>query len=425
MNILVIGGGGREHAIVQKLAASRSVKKIYCAPGNAGTADQAENVEIEADDLQSLLSFAKEKAINLTVVGPEKPLVMGIVDLFEQNGLVVFGPSEKAARIEGSKVFAKNLMTKYGISTARYDVFNGVESALKYIDSLEFPVVIKADGLAAGKGAVICKTRREAEITLDAMLVQRVFGNAGDNVIVEDFHEGVEISLLALVSGNEIMILPTVQDHKAVFDGDQGPNTGGMGAYSPYPFVTSLDANIIRGVMVQAVHALKREDSEFCGVLYAGLMITKRCPIVLEFNCRFGDPETQAILPRLKGDLGLLLHACATKKLDAAFDSVEWDPRFSVCVVMASGGYPGDFKKGLPITGALKPTDPDVFVYHAGTRKRRNEVVTSGGRVLGVTALGASLRDARAKAYAQIAKIEFENAHYRTDIGRRERKDTV
>ncbi len=423
MKVLVVGGGGREHALVWKLGQSPLVEKIYCAPGNAGIAREAECVPIDPTDISSLADFAREKKVGLTVCGPEQPLAEGLVDHFALNGLKAFGPARRAARIEGSKAFAKDLMSRYGIPTARFDVFTEPASALKFAGKLGYPVVVKADGLAAGKGAVVCRTREEAERALDAMLVERKFGRAGDQVVVEEFLEGDELSVLALVSGNDIALLPPSQDHKQVFDGDEGPNTGGMGAYSPVPFVRDSDLAVIeRDIIVQTVHALDREGSPYSGVLYTGLMLTQKGPYVLEFNCRFGDPETQAVLPKLEGDLAALLLAVTEGDLSDAADELKVDPRYSVCVIMASGGYPGPYKKGLPIKGAEDDFGPDVYVFHAGTRRRGEEILTAGGRVLGVTALGASLAEARAKAYSAVSRIEFEGAHYRTDIGRRGRK---
>ena len=424
MKILVIGGGGREHALVWKLSQSPVVEKIFCCPGNAGIAHIAECSSIDPTDISSLEVFAKEKEVDLTICGPEQPLVDGIVDRFALSGLKVFGPSKRAARIEGSKVFAKELMARYNIPTARFEVFTDPDGAMKFAEKLGYPCVVKADGLAAGKGVFVCKSREEAEAAVNSMLVERRFGSAGDTIIVEEFLKGCEVSILAIVSGTEIVILPTSQDHKQAYDNDEGPNTGGMGAFSPASFVTPKElASIERDIIVQTVHGLNSEGAPYCGVLYAGIMLTVRGPFVLEFNCRFGDPEAQAVLPRLKGDLARILMSATNSDLVSAEEACyDWDSRYSVCIVMASGGYPRLYKKGYEISGLERDYGPDVHIFHAGTKSRHNNIVTAGGRVLGVTALGVSLAEARARAYAAASQIEFKGAHYRTDIGRREHR---
>ncbi|MDZ7816245.1 MAG: phosphoribosylamine--glycine ligase [Planctomycetota bacterium] len=422
MNVLVVGGGGREHVLVWKLAKSPSVDKIYCTPGNAGIQKIADCTDIDPRDISSLVEFAKEKDIDLTVPGPEQPLVEGLVDEFRSNSLLAFGPDSKAARIEGSKAFSKDLMVRHGIPTARFDVFANPANAQKFADNLGYPVVIKADGLAAGKGAVICADAEEAAEAIDTIMVEQKFGKAGEKVVVEEFLEGTELSIFAIVSGMDILMLPPSQDHKAVYDGDKGPNTGGMGAYSPVSAVSDKDLAVIeRDIIVQTVHAMVSEGCPFSGVLYAGLMLTSKGPHVLEFNCRFGDPEAQVVIPRYRGDFAKLLYAAASGDLEQANIVPDIDPRAAVCVVLASGGYPLSYKKGYPITGLDGIEDEDVTVFHAGTRMKLDQVVTAGGRVLGVTALGSSITEARSRAYAAVSAIEFDGVHFRTDIGRRER----
>ena len=422
MKVLVVGGGGREHVLAWKLSKSPSVDKIYCTPGNAGIQKIAECVNIDPRDIASLVEFAQENDIDLTVPGPEQPLVEGLVDEFRANDLLAFGPDKKAARIEGSKAFSKDLMARHGIPTARFDVFSSPANAQKFADNLGYPVVIKADGLAAGKGAIICNDADDAAKAIDTIMVEQKFGKAGEHVVVEEFLEGTELSVLAIVSGMDILMLPPSQDHKAVYDGDKGPNTGGMGAYSPVSAVSDKElASIERDVIVQTVHAMVSEGCTFSGVLYAGLMLTPKGPHVLEFNCRFGDPEAQVVIPRYRGDFGKLLYSAAAGKLGKENIVPDIDPRSAVCVTMASGGYPVSYKKGLPISGIDAVEDDDVTVFHAGTRMKLDQIVTDGGRVLGVTALGNSVTEARSRAYAAVSSIEFEGAHFRTDIGRRER----
>ena len=419
MKVLVIGNGGREHALAWKIAQSPLVDRLFCTPGNAGITQVAECVNIDAMDIMALRRFARENAVDLTVVGPEAPLTKGIVDAFKGADLKVFGPSQQAARLEGSKVFAKQLMQRHGIPTADFRVFNGVDRAKAYLDMVGAPIVVKADGLAAGKAAIVCQTLEEAKDAVDRIMIRREFGEAGDQIVIESMLVGEEASMIAFTDGRTIAVLPSCQDHKAIFDGDKGPNTGGMGAYSPAPVVTDeVAAHVEREVLVQTVHAMNREDKPFHGVLYAGIMVTNEGPQVLEFNCRMGDPETQPLMMRLKSDLVPILLA----SIDGTLEEMEpeWDERPAVCVVMASGGYPGSYQKGLPISGLGEAARmEDVVVFHAGTRLQDGEVVTAGGRVLGVTAIGDTIREAKDRAYAAVAKIHYEGAYYRTDIGQK------
>ncbi|MFH0730549.1 MAG: phosphoribosylamine--glycine ligase [Pseudomonadota bacterium] len=417
MKVLVIGGGGREHALVWKIAQSAKVKKIYCAPGNAGIAGLATCVPISADDNRALLEFAKKETIDLTVVGPEGPLSTGIVDAFEAEGLRVFGASKKAAEIEASKSFAKNLMVKYGIPTAAGRSFTSFKQAESYVRDTGAPIVVKADGLAAGKGVVVCATIKEAVEALEDIMVKKSFGDAGKMVLVEECLAGEEASFLAFTDGKTVLPLPSSQDHKAVFDNDRGPNTGGMGAYSPAPVVDRIMRDkIMKEVMVPTVRAMAAEGRPYKGVLYAGLMIDRDRIRVLEFNGRFGDPEAQPLLMRLKSDIVEIMEAVIDGRLDAC--KLDIDLRASVCVVMAAGGYPGAYKKGLPISGIEKVQRmKDVVVFHAGTGIANNKVVANGGRVLGVTALGDTVQDAIRKAYQAVSKISWEKVHYRKDIG--------
>ncbi len=419
MKVLIIGSGGREHALAWKIAQSPLVDKLYCAPGNAGIAQVAECVDLPAEEVQALLKFALREKIDLTVVGPELPLVAGLADRFESHGLRVFGPSQRAAELEGSKVFAKHILRKHNIPTARYDVFETVDAAEEHVRKASFPLVIKADGLAAGKGVSVCHRREDALDAIARMMKERVFGDAGNRVVVEECLIGEEASILALTDGRTIVPLPSSQDHKRVFDQDKGPNTGGMGAYSPAPVITDEQAaRIEREIIIPIVHAMNAEDRRYKGVVYAGVMMTDDGPKVLEFNVRFGDPETQPILMRLKGDLVPVLCAIAEGNLQKA--DLEWDPRPAVCVVMASGGYPGHYEKGKAITGlAAAGALEDVVVFHAGTALKDGKAVTAGGRVLGVTALGADVAAAIRRAYEAAKLIRFDGAHYRTDIGAR------
>lgn len=419
MKILVVGGGGREHALVTKVAESKRVSKIFCAPGNAGIALLTNCVPIAADDVTSLLDFACKNKIDFTIVGPEMPLVMGITDSFKRSGLKIFGPSKEASLLEGSKVFAKDFCRRYGIPHARSESFSDADAAKEYLKRQDFPIVIKADGLAAGKGVVICHEITEAERVIDEMIVKRSFGGAGMMVVIEEFLEGEEASFIAICDGNHVLPLASSQDHKAAYDGDLGPNTGGMGAVSPAKVITEyLAYEIMEKVMLPTARGMVTEGMPFTGVLYAGLMIKNNEPKVLEFNVRFGDPETQAILVRLKTDIVDVIEAAVSGRLDKI--SLEWDRRAAACVVMASGGYPGEYKKGKTISGldAVRSLD-DVYVFHAGTKFQDGEFVTDGGRVLGVTALGENMRQAITNAYDAVKKISWEGAYHRNDIGHR------
>ncbi len=422
MQILVVGKGGREHALVWKLAQSPRAKRVYCAPGNGGTAVDGVNIDIQMDDTDGLIKFAKKQQIDLTVIGPEEPLAKGVVDAFQQEGLRVFGPTKNAALIESSKVFAKTLMRDADIPTSEFRIFEHSNPAKSYIETREYPVVVKADGLAAGKGVIVCSTHEEAYKAVERIMVHEEFGqDVGRHVVIEKRLEGEEVSIFAMVGGRTILPLEPTQDHKAVFDGDQGPNTGGMGAYCPAPIATpKLLETIDSEVLVPTIHAMKRKRSPYRGVLYAGLMITNQGPRVLEFNCRFGDPEMQPLVMRLRTDLLDLIEAVVDDRLQefSQDNPLEWDPRPAVCVVMASGGYPGPYAKGKAITGLREVEQmPDVKVFHAGTRLDGEMVFTDGGRVLGVTALGDTFQDAKSRAYEAVEKIQFHGAHYRKDIG--------
>ncbi|TFG87598.1 MAG: phosphoribosylamine--glycine ligase [Hyphomicrobiales bacterium] len=419
MKILIVGGGGREHALAWKLAQDSSRPEVYCAPGNAGTAACALNLDIGAEDVPGLLAWACAERPDLTVVGPEAPLCAGIADAFMENGLSIFGPSREAARLEGSKAFAKEIMTAAGVPTAVSRTFTDASAAMGYVRSLGAPIVVKADGLAAGKGVAVCATVEEAEAAVRASLVDRVFGAAGGQVVVEECLQGEEASILALVDGKSFLMLASSQDHKRVRDGDQGPNTGGMGAYSPAPVVTDeLWPVIARDVIGRTLDELRRRGIVYRGVLYAGIMLTPAGVRVLEFNCRFGDPETQAILPRIEGDLLPALRACVDGTLTQ--DAIRWKRQACVCVVMAASGYPGPYAKGLPIAGLDAAAHASgAVVFHAGTALHGGRVTTSGGRVLGVPALGDDLKTACDAAYAAAGEIRFDGAHYRRDIAAR------
>ena len=419
MKILVVGGGGREHALVWKIAQSPLAKKIYCAPGNPGIAQHAECVPLRPEDILGILQFVREKSIDLTVVGPEDPLTMGIADKLTGKGFPVFGPTAACAEIEGSKVFCKELLHKAGIPTGAFRVFEDAHDAHDYVDAVGAPIVVKADGLAKGKGVIVCKTVAEAHAAVKVVGEDRAFGKAGDRIIVEECLVGDELSLLAITDGKTIIPMEPAQDHKAAFDGDTGPNTGGMGAYSPVPGVTpALRAQVEEKVIIPTIHALRMKGRRYKGVLYAGLMLTANGPQVLEYNCRWGDPEAQPLVMRIKSDLVPVLLAAAEGRLDET--SVEWDVRPAVCVVMASGGYPGPYEKGKPITGLDDAAKlEDVMVFHAGTAESDGRIVTAGGRVLGVTALGKDIKEARERAYSAAAMIRWEGARYRTDIGHR------
>ncbi len=421
MNVLVIGSGGREHAIVWKLLQSPQVDKLFCAPGNAGIAGIAECVNIKAEESGRLADFAERNLVDLTIVGPEGPLTLGIVDEFERRGLRVFGPRKNAAILEGSKVFAKEFMRKYGIPTAAFKVFteDQVMDANDYVRSLG-KCVVKADGLAAGKGVYVCGSGEEAANAVREIMVEKKFGAAGKQIIVEELLEGEEVSVLAFCDGKSAKLMVSAQDHKRVFDEDKGPNTGGMGAYSPAPLLSpELAKRVHAQVIAKTLEAMAKEGRPFKGVLYAGLMVSGGGQLnVLEFNCRFGDPETQVILPRLESDLVAICQACLDGTL--ADTEVKWSEKPSCCVVLAAKGYPGEYAKGLEIKGLEKAVQlPDTFVFHAGTAEQDGKVVTSGGRVLGVTALGNDIADAIKRAYKAVALLSFDGMHFRKDIGQR------
>ena len=416
MKVLVVGSGGREHALVWKLAQSPLVEKVYCAPGNDGM-KEAQLVNIKADDLNALAEFAQKEAIDLTVVGPEVPLTMGIVDLFQEKGLKIFGPSKAAAEIEGSKAFAKDLMAKYDIPTAAYGVFTESDKAIQFAQKIGVPCVVKADGLVAGKGVLICEKMEDAENAIKDILVDNKFGSAGSRVVVEEFLEGQEVSVLAFADGEHIVPMVSAQDHKRIFDNDKGLNTGGMGAYSPAPIYTDdVRAVVEKEVLAKTLEAMKKEGRDFSGVLYAGLMLTKDGPKVLEFNARFGDPETQAVLPRLESDLAEIMLAVCDKKLDQM--EIKWSDNPCVCVVLASGGYPETSEKGKVITGLEKAAD-NALVFHAATKLVDSAYQTNGGRVLGISAQDETIVRAITKAYKAVSEISFENMQYRTDIGKK------
>ncbi len=416
MNVLLIGSGGREHALAWKLAQSESLGELYIAPGNPGTAKCGRNIAISADDTDKLLDFARQNDVGFVIVGPEDPLAAGVVDAFEAAGIKAFGPSADAAQLEADKAFAKQLMRSSSVSTAEGRIFDRFSDAKAYIASRDEPVVVKAAGLAKGKGVFVCDDPADGILAAEKIMCGKIFGAAGNKVVVEDKLLGEEASILAFVDGRNIYVMESSQDHKPIGDGDTGPNTGGMGAYSPAPVVTEdLMNQIVREILVPVVDGMNRNDTPYKGVLYAGLMITGGGPRVLEFNVRFGDPETQPILMRLKSDLLQVCLAACDGTLDQI--SLKWDPRPAVCVVMASGGYPGDYEKGKKITG-LEEADgmQDVIVFHAGTKSKDGDIVTSGGRVLGVTALGETIDDAKARAYRAVDKIKFEGAYCRRDI---------
>jgi phosphoribosylamine--glycine ligase len=425
MKVLVVGQGGREHALVWKLSQSPRVSRLYCAPGNAGIAELATCVPIGDTDIEGLVLFAKEEGIDLTVVGPEAPLVAGVVDRFEEEGLRIFGPRREAAMLEGSKSFAKAVMAKYGIPTARYQAFEDYEAALRYLREHGAPVVLKADGLAAGKGVTVAMTLEEAEAALERMMREKVFGEAGSRVVIEEFLQGQELSLMAFVDGETVLPMVPVQDHKPVFDGDRGPNTGGMGTYSPTPQLPqSVIEESIRRILQPVAKAMVAEGKPYRGVLYGGLMVTAEGPKVIEFNARFGDPETQVVLPRLETDLLEVLEAVVDGRL--AEVNLTWRKDAAVCVILASEGYPGAYPKGRIIQGLFSPEEQqqrEVYLFHSGTVRENGQWLTNGGRVLGVTALGQDLAAAREKAYRAIEGIRFEGMHYRRDIGLRGLKE--
>jgi phosphoribosylamine--glycine ligase len=420
MKVLIVGSGGREHAIAWKVAQSKKVDKIYCAPGNAGISEVAECVPIGAMEFDKLVAFAKEKEIDLTVIGMDDPLVGGIVDVFEKEGLRVFGPRKNAAILEGSKAFSKDLMKKYNIPTAAYETFTDPEKALEYLETAKMPIVLKADGLALGKGVLICQTLEEAKEGVKTLMMDKKFGSAGDEIVIEEFMTGREVSVLSFVDGNIVKIMSSAQDHKRAKDGDQGLNTGGMGNFSPSPFYTKEVDEFCKKYIYQAtVDAMKAEGRPFKGVIFFGLMLTPDGPKVLEYNARFGDPEAQVILPRLENDIVDVFEAC----IDGTLDQVDLkfdNDRATVCVILASDGYPVEYKKGFPIEGLEKfKGKDDYYVFHSGTKFNENgQIVTNGGRVLGVTATGKDLKEARKKAYEATEWISFENKYMRHDIGK-------
>ena len=418
MKVLVIGGGGREHAICWKLSKSPKVDELYCAPGNAGIAEVAKCVDIGVMDFEKIADFAKKEAFDLVVVGPDDPLAGGIVDVLEEKGLRVFGPRKNAAILEGSKAFSKDLMKKYGIPTAAYETFDTPEAALKYLETTPAPIVLKADGLALGKGVLICNTREEAKEGVKTLMLDKQFGHAGDRIVVEQFMTGREVSVLSFVDGKTIKIMTSAQDHKRAKDGDQGLNTGGMGTFSPSPFYTKEVDEFCRKYIYQAtVDAMKSEGREFKGIIFFGLMLTADGPKVLEYNARFGDPETQVVLPRMKNDIVDVFEACVDGTLDQI--DLQFEDNAAVCVVLASAGYPEHYEKGKKITGLENFKDKDgYYVFHAGSKfDAEGNILTNGGRVLGVTATGKDLKEARANAYKATEWIHFENKYMRHDIG--------
>ena len=419
MKVLIVGSGGREHTIAWALKKSPQVDEIFVAPGNAGTASVGKNLDIGVNDFEKLAEFAQKEEIGLTIVGPEDPLVKGIVDFFEGKGLKAFGPSGKAAEIEGSKLFCRELLKKYNIPSAEFASFNNAGEAKAYLKEKGAPIVVKADGLAAGKGVTVAETVEEAEKAIDSIMVDKQFGEAGARVLLEEKLQGEEASYLIFSDGKSILPMVSSQDHKRVFEQDKGPNKGGMGAYSPAPIVTEeMEARVLKEIMQPTVDAMREEGRLFKGVLYAGLMIGEQGPKIVEFNARFGDPETQVILPRLESDLLEIMLACVGERL--AEQEIKWSEKAACCVAMASGGYPGKYEKGKEIQGLEEAGNlPETVVFHAGTREEEGKILTNGGRVLGVTALGGSIREAIGNTYKAVEKISFEGAHYRKDIGQK------
>ncbi len=426
MKVLVVGGGGREHALVWKIAQSKNVEKIFCAPGNAGISEIAETIPIKAEDLNSLLNFAIENKIDLTVVGPELPLSLGIVDLFESKGLKIFGPGKKSAEIESSKVFAKNFMKKYGIPTANYETFTSdeINRAKNFVKSMNSPIVIKADGLAGGKGVTICESIEEAIQTIQLYLNKKIFGQAGEKIVIEEFLQGEEASVFVITDGEDFITLAPAQDYKRVFDNDRGKNTGGMGSYAPTPIIDELMLERIKSEIIKpTIEGLKNEGRTYKGCLYCGLMITKDGPKVLEFNCRFGDPETQVVLPLLDGDIIDMFF----KAIDGGIKNFNYDIKkaTAICVILASAGYPDSYETGKEIFGIEEVKKmKDIILFHAGTKKIDGKILTSGGRVLGVTAIGGEndFENTIKKVYTAVEKIKFDGMHYRTDIGKKAMK---
>ncbi|MBE9486187.1 MAG: phosphoribosylamine--glycine ligase [Chloroflexi bacterium] len=419
MKVLVVGGGGREHALIYKIAQSSLVEQIYCAPGNPGIAELAECVHIGAEEIDALCEFAQAEKIDLTVVGPEVPLTMGIVDTFQAAGLEIFGPNKAAAQIEGSKGFSKDLMARYNIPTAAYRSFTEHTAAVAYIKEQGAPIVVKADGLAAGKGVFVAMSEEQAITAVDNIMLDKLFGSAGTSVVIEEFMEGEEASFFAFTDGKNILPLASSQDHKRVNDDDEGPNTGGMGAYSPAPVVTAeLYGEIVETIVKPTIAGMAADGCPYSGILYVGLMIKDGRPRVVEYNARFGDPEAQPLLMRMKSDIVPVLQACARGELQQ--DSIDWHDKSAVCVVMASGGYPAPFEKGFPIKGLNEAAQmEDLMVFHAGTALKEGQIVNNGGRVLGVTGLGNTVKSAIDKAYAGVDKISWDGVHFRKDIGAR------
>jgi len=418
MKILVVGGGGREHAIVRKLSESKRKPEIYVAPGNAGTQQIATNVAISVMDFEALIDFAKKEKIDLTIIGMDDPLVGGIVDRFEAEGLRVFGPRKNAAILEGSKVFSKDLMKKYDIPTAGYENFNDAKKALKYLDNAKYPIVLKADGLALGKGVLICKDRLEAVSGIEELMTKKSFGDAGNTIVIEEFLEGREVSVLSFVDGSHYALMTSAQDHKRAKDGDEGLNTGGMGTFSPSPFYTEeIDKYCKEHIYQKTVDAMKAEGREFKGIIFYGLMLTNTGVKVLEYNARFGDPETQVVLPRMENDIVDVFEACIDGTLDKI--DLKFEDNAAVCVVLASDGYPLEYEKGKKISGLENfESKDDLYCFHAGTKKVGDDIVTNGGRVLGITAKAATLNEARQRAYEATKLVYFDNKYMRNDIGR-------
>lgn len=420
MKILVVGSGGREHTLCWKISQSKMVDKIYCAPGNAGTASFAENIAIEVDEINKLVNFCKENEIELVVIGPELPLTLGLTDKLEEIGIKVFGPSALAAEIEGSKAFSKMIMERYDVPTAKYKVFIDYYNAKNYLNEIGIPCVIKADGLAQGKGVFVCMTREMAEDALEEIMGEKSFGDAGNRVLIEEYLEGQEVSILAFTDGNTIIPMVSAQDHKRIFDNDEGPNTGGMGAYSPAPMYTKEMENFVFDkVFKPVIGGMKKEGRLYKGVLYAGLMLTEKGIKVLEFNARFGDPEAQVVLTRLKTDLVEIMLSVVEERLEE--QEIIWQDKASVCVVMSAEGYPGEYVKGREIT--FKEADDKIkettYVFHAGTEIKGNKVITCGGRILGITALGSTIKEAIENVYLRVKSVDFKGAHYREDIGKK------
>lgn len=420
MKVLVVGSGGREHAVIRKLAENPEIDRVFCAPGNGGISVQAQLVEIKATDVEGMVAFAKKEGIDFVVVTPDDPLVLGMADAMEEAGIPAFGPSKKAARIEGSKVFAKNLMKKYGIPTAKYEVFDDPSKVIAYIErENQFPAVIKADGLALGKGVVIARNLAEAKEAVRSIMEDKIFGKSGNQVVVEEFLTGKEVSVLAFTDSHTISPMISSMDHKRVYDNDEGPNTGGMGTIAPSPYYTpEVAKRCMEEIFLPTMEAMKKEGRPFKGCLYFGLILTERGPKVIEYNCRFGDPETQVVLPLLKTDLFTIMRAVRDERLGEV--DIQWSTGAAACVVLASGGYPKKYETGLPIEGLDENGGHSgVIVYHAGTKKQDGRFLTAGGRVLGVTGLGETLPQALEKAYGAVREITFKNAHYRTDIGKK------